>query len=393
MLSQSVSKNSPYRVTFDENNQEVVFRGVMRPRTSEELAETNEVLYQALDKASGVLYLNFKRLKTLNNVAFKEIAGFLSAAISAQPKLHIKIITSGVVSWVTQKFELLSHLGENISIVEYDKDFYPGQDSIENESFIPVLRTQTKIIWEYERQLLPRHGLLEGMRIADICCGIGDFAVLLQRTFNPLEVVAVDHSKPSLNYARKVAREFGIMDIQYQYGDAASLLLDDNTFDFVCCRLSLQIFHEPELILRELKRICKPGGRVYLTNETFSRCFGYPRSESIAWTYREASRLFGQLGMDLEFGIKMKAYLVEAGFEDLQIEPMILTNQNTDVEDFVAVIRSWEDYIVGELAVNAGESEEFQQEMRRGFHNHIFAMTNSKGFAGWPIWAGSGRKV
>lgn len=45
------------------------------------------------------------------------------------------------------------------------------------------------------------------------------------------------------------------------------MLLRDNQFDFVTCRHSLQIFDRPEMLLRELYRICKPGGRVYITNE------------------------------------------------------------------------------------------------------------------------------
>ena len=58
-------------------------------------------------------------------------------------------------------------------------------------------------------------------------------------------------------------------------------------FDFVTCRHALQIFNKPELILKELFRICKPGGRVYVTNEKNSHCLGEPRGESIQWTYNE----------------------------------------------------------------------------------------------------------
>ena len=30
--------------------------------------------------------------------------------------------------------------------------------------------------WRHEKDILPRHGLVPGASIADICCGIGDFA-------------------------------------------------------------------------------------------------------------------------------------------------------------------------------------------------------------------------
>ena len=77
------------------------------------------------------------------------------------------------------------------------------------------------------------------MKIADICCGIGDFALLLFKEFNPTYVVALDHAKASLDYARKMAKEFNVTGVEYVYGDAAEILLPSGEFDFVTCRHSL----------------------------------------------------------------------------------------------------------------------------------------------------------
>ena len=81
--------------------------------------------------------------------------------------------------------------------------------------------------------------------MADICCGIGDFAALVQKEFKPARIVALDHSRSSLAYARRVASEFKISGIEYIYGDASEMLLEDNQFDLVTCRHSLQIFDRP----------------------------------------------------------------------------------------------------------------------------------------------------
>ena len=350
------------------------------------------MLERAVDAVSGTLYLNFKTLTLINNLAFKCLMTFLQDLAQARPDLKVKIITTSVLAWSSRKFAILADVSPNFSLEQYDRDFYPGQEAMETATFIPVLRTQTKIIWEQEKDILPRHGLKQGMKIADICCGIGDFAILLYKHFQPSELVAVDHSKSSLKYARKVARAFQVKGIDFRYGDASSLLLDDNYFDFVTCRLSLQIFHQPEKILAELRRILKPGGRLYLTNETFSKCFGEPCSESISWTYQQASALFALSGMNLEFGTQMNRHLKEAHMTDIRIEPMILTNTNSDPEAFVEVILSWKDYIAGELAVNAQKDEGFRQKLAAGFDDHIRAVTHAKGFAGWPIWVASSTK-
>ena len=93
-----------------------------------------------------------------------------------------------------------------------------------------------------------------------------------------------------------------------------------NSLTLVTCRHSLQIFNRPELILKELYRICKPGGRVYITNEKNSHCLGEPRSESIQWTYNEVAKLFEHFEMDVELGPKSRRYLTEAGFDDIRVE-------------------------------------------------------------------------
>lgn len=381
-----------FTVRFDDNNQEISFGGVMRPKVASELASVREAIEQAVNRVSGTLFLNFKRLNKLNNVAFHELASIFSHVTQRQPQLQLRIIISSVVGWATRKFRVIGEISPNIKVEQYDKDFYPGQGVLEDDGFIPILRTQTKMAWEHERHLLPKHGLRENMHVADICCGIGDFAVLLQKEFKPARLLALDHSKPSLDYARRVAADFGVNDIEYVYGDAAALLLEDNKFDFVTCRLALQIFNKPELILKELHRITKPGGRIYLTNESYANCFGHPRSESIAWTYQEAAKLFAQFEMDLGFGIKMHKALVEAGFSDLRVDSMILTNRNCDPEAFADVVRSWETYIAGPLAVQGGRDEAFREKLRQGFQDHIYAITSPKGFAGWPIWVASAQK-
>lgn len=381
-----------FTVRFDPNNQEIVLAGAMRPHGGEELTEVRRILDHALGSVSGALYLNAKRLVQLNNAGFHEIVTFVRRACRQKPDLRIVIITSSYVGWQERKFALLRQLSGNVVVEQYDKAFYPGQSVLEDSGFIPILRTQTKLTWRHEREILPRHGLRSGMAVADICCGIGDFAVLLYKGFQPARLLAIDHAPQSLAYARQVATEFGIDAIGYVQGDAANLLIGDNQFDFVTCRHSLQIFDRPGLILKELYRICKPGGRVYITNEKNSHCLGEPHSESIQWTYHEVAQLFAHFKMDVELGPKSRRYLLEAGFKDVQVESFMVTNLDGDPQDFADVIAAWESVYAGQMAVQRGDSDTFIARFRQGFQDHIFAALHPKGYAGWPIWAASGRK-
>lgn len=381
-----------FKVSFDENNQEFSIVGSMRPQREHDLAGCVKLFEQSLKSVRGTLYVNVKRLVRLNNIAFRVLANLLVKASDERSDLRISVITSSVVGWSTRKFRALTDVSSNIVVEQYDSEFYPGQTFLEEGGFIPILRTQTKMTWRHERSMLPRHGLKEGAIMADICCGIGDFAVLAYKEFGPARIVALDHSKSSLAYARKVAADFGVQGIEYVYGDASEMLLEDNQFDFVTCRHSLQIFDRPELILKELYRICKPGGRVYITNEKNSHCLGEPRAETIRWTYDEVAKLFAHFDMDVEMGPKSRRFLIDAGFEDIMMESFMVTNMDGDPQDFADIIQAWENVYAGEMAVQRGDSEEFIKRFRQGFQDHIFAALHPKGYAGWPIWAASGRK-
>lgn len=381
-----------FSVRYDDNNQEIALTGAIMPHDADELGIVGETFRKALASARGTIHVNVKQLRRLNNVGFRVLLDLLGMAYDEHRDLKVKVITSTVVGWSTRKFGLLARVNPNVTVEPYDEHFYPGQHVLEEGGFIPVLRTQTRLTWGHEREILPRHGLQPGMAVADVCCGIGDFAVLLYKEFNPSRLVALDHAQPSLAYARQVASDFGIDEIEYVFGDASSMLLEDEAFDFVTCRHSLQIFDRPQLILKELYRICRPGGRIYITNEKNSHVLGEPYGESIQWTFTEVARLFAEFDMDVELGPKSRRFMSDAGLEDIRMESFMVTNLDGDAEGFADMIQAWEDVYAGQMAVEKGKSPEFIERFHRGFQDLIAAARHPRGYAGWPIWVASGRK-
>lgn len=383
---------SSFSVEFNELNQEIVLSGRIRPRIPEEMASITDVVRRSLIESQNTVYVNLKRLTHLNMTAFRCLEETLTNACKAGPDRNIVIVTSSVIAWSAPLFKTLASGLPNLLVEIYDSAFYPGQTFVEDESFIPILRTQTKMTWRHEREILRRHGLRDGLAVADICCGIGDFATLVKRHFNPTRLLALDHSKKSLEYARQVAEDFGLKSIEYTYGDASQMLMADSQFDFVTCRHSLQIFDRPDVLLRELYRICKPGGRVYITNEKNSHCLGEPHSETIRWTYEQVAKLFSHFDMDVEMGPKSRRLLTDAGFDAIKVETFMVTNLDGDPRDFADVIEAWENVYAGQMAVRRGDPPEFIRKFRQGFKDHVLAALHPKGYAGWPIWAASGRK-
>lgn len=380
------------RVTGEGHEQEeVTLSGTLRPFAAREMAEIRASLEHAAQTTLGTLCVNLKRLRYMNNVAFLELNRFVRWVAKNRPGLRIKFIISSVIPWAIRKFQVVADLYSFVEIEVYDKAFYPFQPVIEDELFIKVLRLQAKIIWEHEREKLAWHGWRPGLQVADICCGIGDFAILLQQEFRPEYLVGVDHSRPFLRYASDLVADFGLENIEYQYGDAAALLLADQSFDMVSCRLSLQVFNEPDHILREMVRICRPGGRIYITNEMMSGICGYPNASVIRSTYQQNAELAGKLGMDMDIGLRTRQLLVDAGLEDIRLHVIEISNTNTDPTDFSRVVESWVD-VADHIAQRAGASPEVRKAIREGNQEHVSTIHNPKGYTIWPVFAGSGRK-
>jgi ubiquinone/menaquinone biosynthesis C-methylase UbiE len=76
------------------------------------------------------------------------------------------------------------------------------------------------------------------------------------------EVVGVDLTDAMLTLARRTAADRGLTNIRFEAGNAAALAFEDGTFDVVVCRYAFHHFEQPERVLSEMVRVCRPGGSV-----------------------------------------------------------------------------------------------------------------------------------
>jgi len=77
------------------------------------------------------------------------------------------------------------------------------------------------------------------------------------------EVIAVDLNIPEvidLNAATAYATEHGYQ-LHFEQGDATKMNFADGTFDVVVCSMFLCQDFNPEVVVSEIKRVLKPGGR------------------------------------------------------------------------------------------------------------------------------------
>lgn len=383
--------NSTYTLNYDPLDQQIAFEGIFRPASDKEVSEVFNYLVKIHDQVQGSLRLNFRRLRYINAVGVKTLSLFVAYA-RGRGALKIKLIASNVLAWSERVLPNLCTIWDQVEFIVHDQNFYKSQGIIEDMDFIPLLRNQTRILWPQEKEVLRRHGMSKGMRIADICCGCGDVPLLICREFQPGFMIGVDHSEVAVDYARSLQGEFQVRNAEFQRGDATALMLNDDSFDFVLCRLSLQIFSQPEKILQELIRIAKPGGRIYTLCEDYDFIVGDPESDVIRHTYEKAAIYGDQMGMDLRSGKKLLGMLTQARLEDIRTDYIMVDTNNTERSAFDVVIESWRMFSAFTIGNSLGLSSDEQKTLLSGYDTQRRLIHSPYGYTTWGMVACSGQK-
>lgn len=97
--------------------------------------------------------------------------------------------------------------------------------------------------------------------VLDLGCGTGSSLLRLQLQFPSAALYAVDIAHGMLEFARK---QHGVVDCTMLCADAECLPLANESVDCVFSNLALQ-WCELMIVLRECKRVLRPGGRLYMS--------------------------------------------------------------------------------------------------------------------------------
>ncbi len=82
-----------------------------------------------------------------------------------------------------------------------------------------------------------------------------------------VRVTGIDYSKEMLEKARSKVRERDLDHVEDLYQmDARELGFPDDHFDMVVAMHLVSVVPEPERVVAEMARVCKPGGHVLITN-------------------------------------------------------------------------------------------------------------------------------
>jgi len=158
-------------------------------------------------------------------------------------------------------------------------------------------------------QAIQRMGIKPGDRVLEVGVGTGINAGLYPRD---CAVTGIDLSESMLEKARERVARKGIRNVRLLEMDAADLKFADGTFDIVYAPYLISVVPDPVAVAREMRRVCRPGGRIIFLNH-----FRSP-NRLLAWMERGISPFTVHIGFKSD--LDLPAFLAQADLQPLSIE-------------------------------------------------------------------------
>ena len=173
--------------------------------------------------------------------------------------------------------------------------------------------------------------------VLDVCTGTGDLALAYwKRTKGAVPIVAADFCREMLEIGRQKKRQIGIDgELTFVEADTQDLPFSDNEFQIVSVAFGLRNVADTTKGLREMARVCAPGGTVAILE--FSMPSWQPFKAMYGWYFRRILPRIGQwlarndraayeylpesVG-EFPYGEALAVQLRSVGLEDVQFRPL-----------------------------------------------------------------------
>jgi len=156
---------------------------------------------------------------------------------------------------------------------------------------------------------IQRMNIQPGERVLEVGVGTG---INLSLYPTDAAITGIDFSEPMLEKARERAARKDMRHTRLLQMDAADLKFADDSFDIVYAPYLISVVPDPVRVAQEMRRVCRPGGRIIILNHFLSPSPLLSRIE----------RLISPLTIHIGFtaDLDLPAFLAQADLKPLSIE-------------------------------------------------------------------------
>lgn len=129
-----------------------------------------------------------------------------------------------------------------------------------------------------EREIQPKLKRLENLlggfnnkRVLDVGCGTGGFILAISKFVNSAN--GVDPDQKAITICRLKKRALKAENVDFKVGKAERLPFENDYFDIVYCYTVLEHVDDVGKSIKEMVRVVKPGGVIYIEAPNYFSCF------------------------------------------------------------------------------------------------------------------------
>lgn len=146
----------------------------------------------------------------------------------------------------------------------------------------------------WRKDVMKRMNVQRGKKALDVCTGTGDWALALAEAVGDKgNVIGLDFSENMLKVAEEKLAKTPLKNVSFINGDAMDLPFRDDSFDYVTIGFGLRNVPDYERVLKEMHRVCKPGGQVVCLETSQPTLIGY--RQLYYFYFQHIMPLFGKI--------------------------------------------------------------------------------------------------
>jgi ubiquinone/menaquinone biosynthesis C-methylase UbiE len=210
---------------------------------------------------------------------------------------------------------------------------YRLRDFSDVQAELARLDAQAASIWTKEAETLRRQGLRAAAHVLEVGCGPGFATERLLELVPKGRVTAIDVDPEMVALARD--RLQGRERVEVVEASVTALPFAVDSFGAVTARLVLEHVPDRAAALRELRRVLRPAGRLFVVEvDDGWPMLTDPEPPFIAELNAAASAMIEARGADRRLGRRLPQLLAAAGFTDVAFDVVTL---HTAVDDATAL--------------------------------------------------------
>ena len=201
-----------------------------------------------------------------------------------------------------------------------------------------------------------------GESLLEIGCGAGAVLGILGKAFTDLKLAGIDLEDKQINYAKNHLSSLDLNNVDLRVGDASGLPWQDSCFDRIYAMWFLEHLPDPLRVLKEARRVLKPGGTITITETDYRTLLITPESREYRYLIDSLCQLLLQAKGSPYIGQSLATLLAQAGFDRVDNKPFPVHHafslDSRKLRGFIEYVDSW-------LAPTVEAAKELGRDLRK----------------------------